>query len=281
MIEGTELDPSAKPTTVAPAMTGTARSRTCWRRAGDKARARIVAVLSYPERIVPDDTEAGVVALHLKRYAFAAPWCTGREVLDAGCGVGYGTAFLADAAHRAVGGDVDESSIAYARERYARSNTDFVVLDATAMPFPDGSFDVVCSFETIEHVTDPAVFVMEAARVLRPGGTFILSTPRVDVTTHAPDNPHHRVEYSFLDFERLLRGSFSTVEIYGERRVQTRAHRLLQRLDVLGLRRRSSLLRRASALTGTPAIEHLTLDDVIISRERADTADVLVAVCGS
>jgi SAM-dependent methyltransferase len=237
--------------------------------------------LSYPERIVPDDTEAGVVALHLKRYSFALPWCMGREVLDAGCGVGCGTAFLADAAQRVVGGDVDESAIVYARERYARPNTDFVVFDATAMPFEDRSFDVVCSFETVEHVTDPEALVGEAARVLRPGGTFIVSTPRADVTTHAPANPHHRVELSLGDFDRMLRKSFSTVAIYGERRPQTRAHRMFQRLDVLGLRRRSALLRRASALTGTPAVEHLTLDDVVISRERADSADVLVAVCGS
>lgn len=237
--------------------------------------------MSYPERIVPDDTEAGVVALHLKRYAFAVPWCTGREVLDAGCGVGYGTSFLADVAHRVVGGDVDESSIAYARKRYTRSNVDFVVLDATAMPFADGSFDVVCSFETIEHVSDPEALVSEAARVLRRAGTFIVSTPRADVTDHTPDNPHHRVEFSLGDFERLLHESFSAVEMYGERRLQTRAHRMLQRLDVLGLRRRSALLRRASALTGTRAIEHLTLDDVVISKEQVDTADVLVAVCGS
>ena len=237
--------------------------------------------MSYPERIVPDETEAGVVALHLKRYSFALPWCAGREVLDAGCGVGYGTAFLADSAHRVVGGDVDESSIAYARERYARPNTDFVLLDATAMPFEDHSFDVVCCFETIEHVTDPEALVGEAARVLRPGGTFIVSTPQADVTTHAPANPHHLVEFSREDFERLLHRTFSTIEVYGEQRLQTRAHRILQRLDVLGLRRRSSLLRRASALTGTRAIEHLTLDDVVISRERVDAADVLVAVCGS
>ena len=130
-----------------------------WLAARDKARARIVPALSHPERIVPDETEPGIVAMHLKRYAFALPWCEGREVLDLGCGVGYGTAFLADSAHRVVGGDVDAETIAYAQRRYGRPNVEFRVLDATALPFEDSSFDAVCSFETIEHVADPEALV--------------------------------------------------------------------------------------------------------------------------
>jgi SAM-dependent methyltransferase len=235
--------------------------------------------LSHPERIVPDETEAGIVALHLKRYAFALPWCRDGEVLDLGCGVGYGTAFLAEQARRVVGGDVDEATIAYARGRYPRPNAEFVVFDATAVPFEDASFDSVCSFETIEHVHDPGALVREAARVLRPSGTFLVSTPRADTTTYAPDNPHHRIEFSRADFEGTLRTSFETVEVYGERRPQTRRYRALRRLDVLGLRRRSALLRRAAVLTGTPATEHVTLDDVVISREGVDGAKVLYAVC--
>jgi SAM-dependent methyltransferase len=235
--------------------------------------------LSHPERIVPDETEPGIVALHLKRYAFAQPWCEGGDVLDLGCGVGYGSAFLADAARSVVGGDVDEAAIAYARTRYRRPDVEFRVLDATALPFEDATFDAVCSFETIEHVDQPAALAHEVARVLRPDGAFVVSTPRSDRTTTTPANPHHRIEYARADFERVLHEAFDGVDVYGERRPQTRAHRLLQRLDVLGLRRRSALVRRASVFTGTPALEHVTLDDVVISRDDVDTAKVLVAVC--
>jgi SAM-dependent methyltransferase len=235
--------------------------------------------MSYPERIVPDETEPGIVALHLKRYEFALPWCDGREVLDLGCGVGYGTARIADVARRVVGGDVDPEAIAYARARYGRTNVEFVELNATALEFAYASFDTVCSFETIEHVDDPAALVREAARVLRPSGRFCVSTPRSEETTRSPDNPHHRVEFAPEDFERLLHDHFGEVDLYGERRLQSQLHRVLQRLDVLGLRRRSALLRRASALTGTPATEHLTLDDVVISRDGIERAEALYAVC--
>ena len=78
--------------------------------------------MSHPERIVPDDELPGIVAAHLKRYDFARPLCTGLVVLDAACGVGYGTAFLAETAARIVGVDVDERSVAYARGRYGSAN---------------------------------------------------------------------------------------------------------------------------------------------------------------
>jgi len=235
--------------------------------------------LSHPERIVPDETEPGVVALHAKRYEFATSWCDGREVLDVACGVGYGTAILARTASRVVGGDLDEGSIAYARGRYGAPNVEFRVLDAEALPFDDASFDAVVSFETIEHLDRPERLVGEAARVLRPDGTWLVSTPRVESTTHAPANPHHRVEYSAADFEQLLRARFDGVALLGQRRRLTRRHELLRRADVLGLRRRSALLRRASALTGTPATEHATLDDVVIAAGDLERATELVAVC--
>lgn len=235
---------------------------------------------SYPERIVPDESAPGILALHLKRYDFALPWCRGRTVLDAACGVGYGSAHLAEGgAEHVLGVDRSEDAIAYARERYAGPDVEFAVADLLELDLPDASFDTVCSFETVEHLPEPERFLAHAARVLRPDGTLVVSTPRVDVTTDRPENPFHAVELSPADFEALLRGSFERVELYGQRRLQTRRHRLMQRADVLGLRKRLPALRGASAVLGTAPMAEVSAEGIVIDRAGLERAAELVAVC--
>ena len=235
--------------------------------------------MAAPERIVPDEEEPGIVALHLKRYEFALPLCRGKEVLDAGCGVGYGTALLAQEAARAVGVDIDAQALAYARERYRAANLEFRRMDLLDLDFADASFDVVCSFEAIEHLAHRDAFLAGAARLLRPGGALVVSTPRAERTTERPSNPHHRVEYSREDFEALLRRHFRHVELYGQRRLQTRRHRLAQRLDVFGLRRRVGFLRSAGRVLGTAPTSKVTSEGIVIERDGLDRATELVAVC--
>jgi SAM-dependent methyltransferase len=230
-----------------------------------------------PERIIPDETEPGIVALHLKRYEFALPHCVDRAVLDAGCGVGYGTAFLAERARRVVGVDRSEEAIAYARRRYMRPNVEFEVADLLELPAAAEAFDAVCCFETIEHLPDQDAFLEEVRRVLRPGGAFLVSTPRAGT---AGENPFHERELSPAEFERLLRASFESVELYGQRRLQTGRHRTLQRADVLGLRKRLTFLRPlARRLLGTAPMADVTSDEIEIAPGRLDDATELIAVC--
>jgi SAM-dependent methyltransferase len=149
----------------------------------------------------------------------------------------------------------------------------------TSLDLADDSFDTVCSFETVEHLDDVDAYVGEMRRVLRPGGTFVVSTPRVDKTTETPDNPYHAVELSRDDLERLLRGSFDQVDLYGQRRLQTRRHRALQRLDVLGLRRRLTFLRPAAKVLGTAPMAEVGSEGIVIERDGLDRATELIAVC--
>ncbi|HUP32895.1 MAG TPA: class I SAM-dependent methyltransferase, partial [Gaiellaceae bacterium] len=175
--------------------------------------------------------------------------------------------------------DVDPKAVAYAASRYSAPNVEFAVMDLAALALEDASFDAVCAFEAIEHVSDPEAVLGEVARVLRPDGTVVVSTPRAEVTTNRPENPYHSVEYAPADFERLLGGFFEEVVLYGQRRLQTRRHRLAQRLDVLGLRRRLRPARATATLLGTRPTAQATLDDVVIEQATLDRASEIVAVC--
>lgn len=235
--------------------------------------------MSHPERIDPDETEPGILALHLKRYDFARQFCAGADVLDVACGAGYGAAHLAEQAKNVVGVDLSEQTIDRARRRYPLPNLAFRVGDAERLADQDATYDVVCSFETIEHVHDPEQALSEFARVLRPNGALLVSTPRAPLTTKSPANPFHQIEWSAGDFQTLLERFFAGVELYGQSRLQSSAHRLAQRLDVLGLRRRVGILRHGSRLLGTAPMAELTLDDIVIERGAVARASEIVAVC--
>jgi SAM-dependent methyltransferase len=153
------------------------------------------------ERLVPDAQRGELIyAEHLARYRLAAQYVSGRRVLDAGCGDGYGTALLASAgAASVVGVDIDEATIAHARERYGHA---FEVADVAELPFDDGSFDFVVCFETIEHVSDSERALAELRRVLVDDGLLAISTP--NRLEYLVENEFHVREFSPEEFTSLL-----------------------------------------------------------------------------
>ncbi len=108
----------------------------------------------------------------------------GDRLLDIGCGEGrhcHGVQLLTEA--QAVGVDLDEASLALARDRAAQLEgngpaAEFLTADATKLPFADASFDAAICSEVLEHVPDMAALVAEAARVLKPGAIYAVTVPR-------------------------------------------------------------------------------------------------------
>jgi 2-polyprenyl-3-methyl-5-hydroxy-6-metoxy-1,4-benzoquinol methylase len=165
-----------------------------------------------PERFIPDQMGEGLVAAeHLGRYWWAAQFAKGRRVLDAGCGIGYGSNMLAEAgAAEVTGVDVAEPVIEAARMG-AASSVSFQPGDVAALDLPADSFDLVVCFEVIEHVEDTDPVLDELARLLAPGGLLVISSPNRD--RYVPGNPHHRFEFTPEELSAALGRRFGQVRL--------------------------------------------------------------------
>lgn len=156
--------------------------------------------------------------MHLRAYDEAVGHAAGRDVLDVGCNTGYGTLRFVPVAHRVVGVDVSPRAIDAARQRAPDGRPEFVLTGGFQLPFPDRSFDLVTSFQVLEHVPDPVVFLGELARVTRPGGTVILATPNAATRLYpgmTPWNRFHVHEYVATELRDLLTGVFPRVRVVG------------------------------------------------------------------
>jgi 2-polyprenyl-3-methyl-5-hydroxy-6-metoxy-1,4-benzoquinol methylase len=120
------------------------------------------------------DVRRAFLLEHLKAHdAHGGP---PRRALDVGCGEGRFTAALAHAGLTVVGVDVAEEPLRRARARHPALDLRIVPVEGP-WPLPDASFDVVWAGETIEHVADTQGWLSEVRRVLRSGGSLLLSTP--------------------------------------------------------------------------------------------------------
>jgi SAM-dependent methyltransferase len=192
------------------------------------------------------------LARHEAAYEIAKARIGAGRVLDLGCGSGYGAAGLAAGGARVVALDRVPPDPASRRSR-AR----FVRADLAALPLAPHVFDLVASFQVIEHLVDPDPYLAAIARCLAPGGAAILTTPNLLRSDGV--NPYHVHEYTADELVRLLRTRFDEVEMHGiaasepvERYLDARSRRIrrIVRLDPLRLRDRlpRALVERLFAL---------------------------------
>jgi len=173
------------------------------------------------ERVVPGKTPQTIYDEHIYRYIFAASLAENKLVLDVACGTGYGVGYMVDkGAGEVVGVDISMLAVDYAQERLGRNNkASFICADAIRLPFVDNAFDIVVSFETIEHIRQCRKFLAECRRVLKENGLLICSTPNRRIFSPnlaKPINTFHVKEFWPEEFSRLLRRYFADITLYGQ-----------------------------------------------------------------
>ncbi|GAA1683737.1 class I SAM-dependent methyltransferase [Fodinicola feengrottensis] len=153
---------------------------------------------------------------HEVAYQYALSWVRGADVLEAGAGEGYGAAVLATSARQVFALDYDLSAIEHVSRKYPQVSA--IRGNLAALPVADAAVDAVVSLQTVEHLWNQPEFISECARVLRPAGTFLISTPNrltFSPGLDKPLNPFHTRELTAAELDELLAPHFRVSRMLG------------------------------------------------------------------
>ena len=231
------------------------------------------------------------LARHRSAYQYAAQSVRSGRILDLGCGNGYGSAELSDAGGRVVALDRIVPDAQHRRE-----SLQYVRADLSGVPLVPHGFDLVVSFQVVEHLEDPTMYFEAIAASMKSDGTALITTPNILQSDGV--NPFHVHEYEAGELRRLLEGHFESVEMLGVgmslRASRYQADRLrrirrIMRLDPFGLRDRlprawidwlfarfSVVVRRG--IQKGEGLPDLTIDDFPVGAVDEMSLDLL-AVC--
>lgn len=175
------------------------------------------------ERLVPGTLEWELyMGNHKLRYDFAKEkllLLQSKRVLDAATGVGYGANLLAEVTKEIVAVDRDEGALEIANKNFKKDNILYVKDDCETLHLINGSFDAIVSFETLEHLKKPGIFLKRCYELLNPGGLIIISTPNQLVSGHSEkkDWQFHEKEYQPDEFkEIILSAGFEDLRLFGQ-----------------------------------------------------------------
>lgn len=171
-----------------------------------------------------DDTNNPWWGEHFHRYEEAAKMLPhgSLTILDIACGSGFGSDFMARLGNNVIGADLSEETIKDCSSKFQRPGLSFKAINGTAIPYDNETFDVVISFETIEHTTEYQQMLEEFKRVVKKGGLIIISTPNflINSPKGVIINPYHTQEWIYEDLLKILNSTFSNVKLLGQKYVR-------------------------------------------------------------
>src|SRR6266404_2512009 len=127
--------------------------------------------------------------LHRKAYDQAAEIADGKSLLDWGCNDGYGIEVMRSHVAQIAGLDSAEMSISAAHRRLPDLHSSVRLYDGHRLPFLPGTFDVVTSFQVIEHIGDLKTYLSHILEALKPSGIAIFTTPNKNLRLNPGDKP--------------------------------------------------------------------------------------------
>lgn len=236
---------------------------------------------------------------HFAAYKFAEEHVRGKNVLEVGCGTGYGSEHLSHIAGSMISIDQWKEGIAVCQKTLSNDNISFIPANALKLPFKDESFDVVISFQVIEHFSpdDCSRYLFEIKRTLRNNGILIVTTPNSNLRLlpfQKQRNPEHLREYNDRTLRRLLKARFEEIDLLGltateeimktERKLLKQSpieFYLLRPLNKLTgkLRKMETRKQKERWLPNISLIDRVSIDDYKVNRDSLGECIDLYAIC--
>jgi SAM-dependent methyltransferase len=174
--------------------------------------------MDFNERVIPGVSSNFMFKEALARYEFAKKYIKSDMcILDLGSGTGYGTSVLGADGVRVLGIDINSEAVNFSNKHYASSNVEFKKGDILSK-LPKDEYDLVTSFEVIEHLKNPVLFLKNINSSLKKNGVFIMSTPNASIIspTGGVGSPYHTKEFDYDELNKMLRKNFREVTIFGQ-----------------------------------------------------------------
>lgn len=155
--------------------------------------------------------------IHIASYNFVLKHSEGKEILDFGCGSGYGSKLLSEKAKKVFAVDINQEAIDFAKQNYSAENIEFINITEFNTHYTNNKFDIITSFQVIEHIADTEKYLKSLYNWLKPNGQLFITTPnksnRLFNYIQKPWNQYHIKEFNDIELAKRMKKFFTNVEI--------------------------------------------------------------------